>query len=82
MAEVKCIVGYPSPPKTTQVTSDAYLIKWVEQVDIQPLRVSLAVCVLRIGTVLERRLMTEDVDKQPKFLTGLHVMWWRMILKL
>lgn len=37
MAEVKCIVGYPSPPKTTQVTSDAYLIKWVEQVDNQHL---------------------------------------------
>lgn len=81
MAEVKCIVGHQDPPKTTQVTSAAYLIKWVEQVDIQPLRVYLVACVLRIGTVLGRRLMPEDVEKPPKFRTDL-IRWWRMIAKI
>lgn len=31
-------VGIPNCPKSTQVTSDVYLLKWVEQVRVQEMR--------------------------------------------
>lgn len=33
--KVKCIVGFLAVPSTTPVTSDAYLIKWGEQIQLQ-----------------------------------------------
>lgn len=43
--------GISSCSKSTQITSDAYWIKWVEQVRIQALGTDMAVCILNFAPV-------------------------------